>query len=118
MKAILTAIALTVASFGSFAQEVTVFEDNFVSTQSRAEVRSELFAALERGESIRHGEVSVASFAPQGGSSLTRAEVRAELFAALQRGDAIRFGEAPPAGSYDSLATGGTMLASTTPSAN
>lgn len=56
MKAVLAALALTVASFGSFAQEATLFEDNFVSTKSRAEVRAELFAALQRGDAIRYGE--------------------------------------------------------------
>lgn len=113
MKAVLAALALTVASFGSFAQEATLFEDNFVSTRSRAEVRAELVAALQRGEAIRHGEASVVDFASQAGSSRSRAEVRAELFAALQRGEAIRYGEAPPAGAYDGAASGSTMLAST-----
>ena len=77
MKAVLAALALTVASFGTFAQEATVFEVDAVSAKSRAEVRTELFAALQRGE-------------------------------------AIRYGEAPPAGSYDRVASGSTMLASTT----
>ena len=114
MKAVLAALALTVASFGTFAQEATVFEVDAVSAKSRAEVRTELFAALQRGEAIRHGEASVVDFASQAGSSRTRAEVRAEVFAALQRGEAIRYGEAPPAGSYDRVASGSTMLASTT----
>lgn len=69
---------------------------------------------MQRGEAIRHGEASVVDFASQAGSSRTRAEVRAEVFAALQRGEAIRYGEAPPAGSYDRVASGSTMLASTT----
>jgi hypothetical protein len=114
MKTILAALALTVASFGTFAQEAAVFEVDAVSAKSRAEVRTELIAALQRGEAIRHGEASVVDFASQAGSSRTRAEVRAELFAALQRGEAIRYGEAPPAGAYDSVASGSTMLASTT----
>ena len=113
MKAVLAALALTVASFGTFAQEATLFEVDAVSAKSRAEVRTELFAALQRGEAIRYGESSTAYFASQPASSKTRAEVHAELFAALQRGEAIRYGEAPPAGSYDRAASGSTMLAST-----
>lgn len=115
MKAILTAVALTIASVGAFAQEATTFDDRFVSQKTRAEVRAEVMSALAGGEMIRSGEASYVASAPSQPSTRTRAEVRAEVMAALSRGDALRYGEAPPAGNYDLVHSGGssTVLART-----
>lgn len=115
MKTILTAIALTLASAGAFAQEATIFNDHFVSQKSRAEVRAEVQSALASGEQIRSGEASYVAAAPAPVSILTRAQVHAEVMAALSRGESLRYGEAPPAGDYNLVNIGrsGTVLAGT-----
>ncbi|WP_373991940.1 DUF4148 domain-containing protein [Duganella sp. BuS-21] len=81
------AIALAATLFVSVAASAQSTEDyagysNFVATKTRAEVKAETLAAIQRGE-LRSGEqYPGAEFAvPAGQTSKTRAEVKAELAA-------------------------------------
>jgi len=96
MKTLITAIALTLTTLTSFAQEATPAPefDNFVSTRTRAEVRAELMAAIASGRQLSQGEVTRAPEMERFVSTRTRAEVRAELAAAIANGERLSYGEA------------------------
>lgn len=99
MKTFITAAALTLAAFTSFAQEATPAPefDNFVSLRTRAEVRAELHAALASGWRLAQGEASYAPEQHNLTSTRSRAEVNAELQAALASGWRPSQGEASSA---------------------
>ncbi|MRW93196.1 DUF4148 domain-containing protein [Duganella sp. FT80W] len=86
MKNIAIALSVATALFASAAASAQVSEEysgytDFVSTKTRAEVRAETLAAIQRGE-IRYGEQYPdfsADEAPV--AAKTRAEVKAELAA-------------------------------------
>lgn len=96
MKTLITAVALTLTTLTSFAQEATPAPeiDNFVSTRTRAEVQAELRAAIADGWQSSQGEASRAPEMENFVSTLTRAEVRGELMAAIARGERLSYGEA------------------------
>jgi hypothetical protein len=93
MKTHLTTVALALASLTAFAQEATVFDDSVVSTRTRAEVRTEVTQAIERGERLSYGEANPDA-AVQGTSQLKRSDVRARVQAAIARGERLSLGEA------------------------
>jgi hypothetical protein len=93
MKTHLTTVALALASLTAFAQEATVFDDNVVSTRTRAEVRAEVTQAIARGERLSYGEANPDAVVPAM-SQLKRADVRAQVQAAIVRGERLSFGEA------------------------
>ena len=96
MKTLITAVALTLTSLASFAQEATPApEFNFVSMRTRAEVRAELQAALASGWRPA-GEASDAPEQRAYAKARTRDEVRGELRAAVARGERLSYGEAGP----------------------
>lgn len=96
MKTFITAVALTLTTFASFAQEASPAPefDNFVSTRTRADVRAELQAALASGWRPAQGEASDAPEQRSAASTRSRAEVNAELQAALASGWRPSQGEA------------------------
>jgi hypothetical protein len=96
MKTIITALALTLTTFTSFAQEATPAPeiDNFVSMRTRAEVGAELQAALASGWRPVQGQASYAPEMQNTASTRSRADVRAELGAALASGWRPAQGEA------------------------
>jgi hypothetical protein len=98
MKSLITAAAIALTTLTSFAQEATPAPefDNFVSTRTRAEVRTELQAALASGWRPSQGEASYAPELQRTVSTRTRAEVRAELMAAIANGERLSYGEASP----------------------
>lgn len=96
MKTFITAAAITLATFGAFAQEATPASeiDNFVSTRTRAEVVAEMTNTMARGEWLSQGEVTRAPEMERFVATRTRAEVVAGLKAAIQRGEHLSQGEA------------------------
>lgn len=94
MKAFATIIASAALALSTAAQaappdtnsgEGYQSDTNFVSTKTRAQVKAETIAALQRGE-ILSGELYPLDFAaPTRGK--TRAEVKAELAAAIRNGE-------------------------------
>ncbi|MDO9315693.1 MAG: DUF4148 domain-containing protein [Burkholderiaceae bacterium] len=93
MKTVITIVALAVVSTLTLAQEATRFNDNFKSTKSRAEVSTEVTAALARGDQLNWGE-AYTSIQPVASSRRVRAEVRAEVLAAVANGEQVHWGEA------------------------
>lgn len=93
MKSLIVALSLSVAALSAIASEATVFEDNFVSTKTRAEVRAEVLAARAAGTLIISGEAT--EFAKPTGAPVSRAQVIAERQRVLDKGHAF-FGEASP----------------------
>lgn len=96
MKTLITAIALTLTTLTSFAQEATPAPefDNFVSTRTRAEVQAEVLAAIASGRHLSQGEASRAPEMERFVSTRTRAEVRAEVLTAIANGERLSYGEA------------------------
>ena len=91
MKAFATVLATAVLALSTAAQaapnsgEGYQSDTNFVSTKTRAQVKAETIAALQRGELVTR-ELYPQDFAsPTRGK--TRAEVKAELALALQKGE-------------------------------
>jgi hypothetical protein len=91
MKAFATVLATAALALSTAAQaapnsgEGYQADTNFVSTKTRAAVKAETIAALNRGE-ILNGELYPLDFAaPTRGKS--RAEVKAELALALRNGE-------------------------------
>jgi hypothetical protein len=91
MKAFATVLATAVLALSTAAQaapnsgEGYQSDTNFVSTKTRAQVKAETIAALQRGE-VLTGELYPLDFAaPTRGK--TRAEVKAELALAIQKGE-------------------------------
>lgn len=95
MKAtIFAAVALALSAASYAAEPVNSGEGyqadtSFVSTRTRAEVKAEAIAALQRGD-IASGENYPRDFSLPA-PSRTRAEVRAELAAAKQKGELPRY---------------------------
>lgn len=113
MKKLLTTIAITLASLGASASEVTVFNDSYGTPKSRAEVVAELQAALATGWRPSQGE---ASYAPEQAafvSKRTRAEVHGEVLAAMARGERLSYGEASldPVAEVNARANGAARMA-------
>ncbi len=84
MKTILIGAALALAASGAFAQEITQFDDTFVSTKTRAAVMNELLQAGDRAPvRAQHGEIT---WVPevQDATSRNPAVVRAEARSAAQ----------------------------------
>lgn len=94
-KTIIAAVALTLGSASSFAENIgwhVSKTDENPSTMTRDEVRAELDRANAAGEviGIRYAYGgTVQSAATAGSSGLTRAQVKAELAAAQQNGDLV-----------------------------
>ena len=91
MKAFATILATAALALSTAAQaapnsgEGYQSDTNFVSTKTRAQVKAETIAALQRGE-VLSGEQYPQDFAsPTRGK--TRAEVKAELALAIQKGE-------------------------------
>ncbi|KQZ38885.1 DUF4148 domain-containing protein [Duganella sp. Root1480D1] len=94
MKALATIIASAALALSTAAQaappdtnsgEGYQSDTHFVSTKTRAQVKAETIAALQRGE-ILNGELYPLDFAsPIRGK--TRAQVKAELAAAIRNGE-------------------------------
>lgn len=82
MKTITIALsaAILFASAAVSAQENYSGNTDFVVTKTRAEVKAELFAALERGEVVS-GEQYPNAILDKAPQAKTRAEVKAELAA-------------------------------------
>jgi hypothetical protein len=95
MKTLITAVALTLTTFASFAQEVTRAPEieNFVSTRTRAEVQAELKIAMAAGNLHAQGEITRAPEIEAFIAARTRAQVKDELMAALARGERLSQGE-------------------------
>jgi len=84
MKTILIGAALTLAASGAFAQEITQFDDTFVSTKTRAEVATELAQAGDMAPvRAQGGEITWAPPVPDR-SSRNPAVIRAEGRSAAQ----------------------------------
>lgn len=94
MKTAIATLAIALTSMTSFAQEATVFKDNFVSTQTRAAVHATVLSALANGERLSWGESRLPGSAAPAPSILTRAEVNASVLAALANGERLSYGEA------------------------
>ena len=93
VKHIVTAAFFTFAGTAALAESPTVVEDNFVSTQTRAQVQAEAAQARAAGE-ISVSEVDLSTTRPQvHQSNLTRAQVQAEL----RNSPRVQFGELYPA---------------------
>lgn len=103
MKTLLTAVALTLSTFASFAQEVTRAPeiDNFVSTRTRAEVLAELKIAMAGGHLHAQGEITRAPEFDTFVAARTRAQVKGELMAAIGRGERLSQGEVTRAPEQD-----------------
>lgn len=84
MKTVIIAIALAVASFGTFAQTQSA-SPNTAAQKTRAEVRAELQTAIASGERRWPGEDIYVPPQPVTQSRL-RADVLAELHAAIASG--------------------------------
>ncbi len=87
-------ISALLAGFGAtvVAQEIIPFDDHFVSTRTRAEVRAEALQAAASGELYRQqGEIT---WMPEAGAfsgpGKTRSEVLAELSQAAASGELYR----------------------------
>ena len=84
-KSLIALATLTFAGTAAMAGEVTIVNDTFTSTKTRAEVRAEVLQARAAGvlqfstEMQSHVD-SQAAAAPAMASTLTRDQVRAQLF--------------------------------------
>ena len=80
--AIALSVATLFASAAVSAQESTEYSgySNFVSTKTRAEVKAETLAAIQRGQ-LRDGEQYPGPFQDVAPAAKTRAQVKAELLA-------------------------------------
>jgi len=79
VKHIVTAAVFAFAGTAAMAESPTIVEDNFVSTQTRAQVQAEAAQARAAGE-IFVSEVDLSTTRPQvQGPALTREQVQAEL---------------------------------------
>lgn len=96
MNKLLPTIAFTLFSVSTFASELTVIDNSFGQPRTRAEVVTELQAAIARGSRPVYGEASPAPELAAFVSSRTRDEVRAEVLAAIKRGEQLSWGEASP----------------------
>lgn len=92
MNKLIVSALLAVASAGVFAQEATVFRDANVSGLSRAEVRTEVLAAVARGEQPGYGEAQATDIVPA--AAMSRAQVKGEVLGAISRGEHLSYGEA------------------------
>lgn len=92
MNKLIVSALIAFASAGAFAQEATVFADQQASALSRAEVRTEVLAAMARGEALGYGEASVNAVEPV--AAMSRAQVKAEVVSAIARGEHVLYGEA------------------------
>jgi len=90
----LIAIASLGATFSASAQEATLFDTDVVSTQSRAQVRAGVVAALAAGQDLRYGEARSHITGQPVNTGITRAAVRAQVIQALANGQNLGFGEA------------------------
>lgn len=101
--------SILVASFALpvAAQEITQFDDPFVSTRTRAEVQAEVAGAAAAGQLEPMGEAIGYPTPMSSSSTLTRAEVKAELARAAAAGELNMQGEIttiPPLRSGDGSA--------------
>jgi len=79
VKHIITATVFAFAGTAALAESPTIVEDNFVATQTRAQVQAEVAQARAAGE-VFVSEVDLSTTRPQVlGSTLTREQVQAEL---------------------------------------
>ena len=96
MKPLVIILSLSLLSLRAVAAEVTIFDDSFTSTRTRAEVRAEVVAALAAGERLSWGEASHPEVT-RSTSTRERADVVAEAREArrlgtLDDGEATRRG--------------------------
>jgi len=93
VKHIVTAAVFAFAGSAALAESPTIVEDNFVATQTRAQVQAEAAQARAAGETFV-SEVDLSTTRPQvQGSTLTREQVRAELRSSPR----VQIGELYPA---------------------
>jgi hypothetical protein len=86
MKPIIIALSVSLWSLHAFAGEATLFNDDFASTKTRAEVRADVDGALAAGQPLSWGEgPAPSSF--MAGVTHTRAQVLADVQAAQVRGE-------------------------------
>ena len=82
--ALATLVTLSLAGTTAMADGITVVNDTFTSTKTRAEVKAEVLQARAAGvlqfstEMLSHGDAPMRS-APAMASTLTREQVRAQL---------------------------------------
>lgn len=93
MKSIFYSIVFASFALPVAAQEIVEFDDHFVSTRTRAEVRAELASAAAAGRLEPMGEAMSYPTSMPSSSSLTRAEVKAELARAAAAGELNQQGE-------------------------
>ena len=93
VKHIVTAAVFAFAGTAAMAESPTIVEDNFVSTQTRAQVQAEAAQARAAGE-IFVSEVDLSTTRPQvQGPALKREQVQAEL----RNSPRVQIGELYPA---------------------
>lgn len=93
MKLVIATIALAFSSMTAFGQEATLFDDEFVSTKSRAEVRGEVMDAFASGARVSFGEARRRAYAPRM-SALSRGTVEDRTLDAIEAGKRLKYGEA------------------------
>lgn len=93
MKLAIATFALALGSVTAFGQEATIFDDEFVSTKSRAEVRAEVMDALASGARVSFGEARRLAYAPRT-SALSRDTVKDRTLDAIEDGKRLKYGEA------------------------
>ena len=84
-KSLIALATLTFAGTAAMAGEVTIVNDTFTSTKTRAEVKAEVLKAraagvLQFSTEMQSHVNSQASVAPAFAPTLTREQVRAQLF--------------------------------------